>query len=60
MCVAACGPESLELVDGIAVLARPETCGSEEHCIDVCADDAIHMAWVSMSGDGAVGKWRHE
>ena len=29
LCVDACRPESLTMVDGIAVLAFPETCGSE-------------------------------
>jgi NAD-dependent dihydropyrimidine dehydrogenase PreA subunit len=47
-------------VDGIAVLARPKTCGSEEHCIEVCADDAIRMAWVPMTGHDAVGRWRRD
>ena len=58
LCVEACGPKSLEIVDGTAVLARPETCGSEGHCIPVCQDDAIHMAWVLMKGDRTVGTWR--
>lgn len=57
LCVEACGPECLEIVDGLPVLARPDDCGSEEHCIAPCKDDAIHMSWVSMKGDESVGRW---
>jgi Na+-translocating ferredoxin:NAD+ oxidoreductase RNF subunit RnfB len=57
LCVDACGPKSLTMVDGIAVLAFPETCGSEEHCISACRDDAIQMASLPFSGDRSVGKW---
>lgn len=57
-CMEACGPKSLALLDGIAVLARPETCGSEEHCIAPCEEEAIRMAWVPVVGDPAVGRWR--
>jgi Na+-translocating ferredoxin:NAD+ oxidoreductase RNF subunit RnfB len=35
LCVDAWGPKSLAMVDGVAMLAFPETCGSEEHCISV-------------------------
>jgi len=45
------------MMDGIAGLAFPDTCGSEEHCISVCRDDAIHMAWLPFYGDRTVGKW---
>lgn len=58
LCVEACGPKSLEVVDGIAVLARPDACGSEEHCIEPCREDAIRMAWVSTTGGPARGRWR--
>jgi len=44
-------------MDGIAALAIPDTCGSAEHCISVCRDDAIHMAWLPFSGGRSVGKW---
>lgn len=57
LCVEACGPKSLAMVDGIAVLAFPDTCGSEEHCISACPDDAIQMTWVFFSGDKAIGRW---
>lgn len=57
-CVDACSPKSLGLVDGIAVLAHPDTCGSEEHCIAPCQDDAIHMVWMPMEGELSVGRWR--
>lgn len=60
LCVDACGPKSLAMTDGIAVLAFPDTCGSEEHCISACRDDAIQMAWLACSGDRSVGQWREE
>ena len=60
LCVDACGPKSLVMADGIAVLAFPESCGSEEHCISACRDDAIQMGWLPFSGDRDVGKWREE
>ncbi|MBI2950006.1 MAG: 4Fe-4S binding protein [Verrucomicrobia bacterium] len=59
-CVEACGPKSLEIVDRVAVLVRPDTCGSEEHCIAPCPTTAIQMAWVEMDGDKNRGKWRAE
>lgn len=58
LCVEACGPRCLDIVSGVAVLSRPNTCGSEEHCIAVCQDDAIHMRWVPMDGDRGVGRWK--
>jgi MinD superfamily P-loop ATPase len=57
LCVEACGPKSLVMADGIAVLAFPDTCGSEEHCIAVCMDEAIQMAWLPFSGNRTVGRW---
>ena len=60
LCVDACGPESLAMVGGIAVLTLPDTCGSEEHCISACRDEAIQMAWLPFSGDRAVGRWSDE
>ena len=57
LCVEACGPRSLAMGEGIAVLAFPATCGSEEHCISACPEDAIQMAWLPFSGDRAVGRW---
>ena len=58
LCVEACGPRSLALTDGIAELVAPDTCGSEEHCISVCKDEAIQMTWVAFEGDRTVGRWR--
>ena len=58
LCVDACGPECLEIVDAIAALVTPDACGSEEHCIPVCEDDAIEMRWVALKGDTSIGKWR--
>lgn len=63
-CVLACGPKCLEIVDHVAVLTKPDICGSEEHCIAPCPIAAIHMEWVEM--DGGVdwnlerGRWRFE
>ncbi len=57
-CVDACGPKSLEMVNNLAVLVRPDTCGSEEHCIAPCQYDAIHMAWVESDGNQQRGRWR--
>jgi hypothetical protein len=28
-----------EIAEGVAVLPRPDICGSEEHCISECRDD---------------------
>lgn len=60
LCVEACGPRSLALADGIAELALPDTCGSEEHCISVCASDSIRMAWLPFTGDTSRGHWADE
>ena len=43
----------LEMVGALAVLTLPDVCGSEDHCIGVCADDAIQMAWLPWTGDVA-------
>jgi MinD superfamily P-loop ATPase len=58
LCANACGPGCLVMRQEVAVLAEPEVCGSEEHCIGLCTDDAIHMAWVPWSGNRARGLWR--
>ena len=60
LCEDACGPKSLAMVDGLAVLVLPDTCGSEEHCISACRDEAIQMAWLPFSGDRAIGRWSDE
>ena len=57
LCVDACGPVCLELVGDVAVLFAPERCGSEEHCIEPCDDDAIVMAWLPFQGDRECGRW---
>jgi NAD-dependent dihydropyrimidine dehydrogenase PreA subunit len=57
LCVDVCGPRSLEMVNGRPQLAVPETCGSEEHCIEACRDDAIRMAWVPFLGSVSIGAW---
>lgn len=58
LCVEACGPACLDISDGIAYLSEPPACGSEEHCIEPCLDDAIEMAWVPTVADHSVGRWR--
>lgn len=58
LCVAACGPACLETQKLTAMLTRPEDCGSEEHCIRACPEDAIHMAWLPSEGDRSLGCWR--
>jgi len=57
LCVEARGPACLEIVGKVAVLVRPDLCGSEEHCIAPCGDDAIRMDWVRTEGNRAVGRW---
>jgi NAD-dependent dihydropyrimidine dehydrogenase PreA subunit len=56
-CVEACGPNSLALIEGVAVLTLPDTCGSEEHCIPACPEDALRMAWLPFTGDMNRGQW---
>jgi Na+-translocating ferredoxin:NAD+ oxidoreductase RNF subunit RnfB len=58
LCVAACGPACLETQNLLAVLERPSECGSEEHCISACPEDAIHMAWLPSEGNRLIGLWR--
>lgn len=60
LCVEACGPKSLVMVKGVAVLGFPDTCGSEEHCIAVCVDEAIQMTWLPFSGNRNTGRWTDE
>ena len=57
-CVEVCGVKCLEMAEGIAVLPRPDACGSEGHCMKECREDAIQMAWVPMQGNERVGVWR--
>lgn len=57
-CVEACGPESLKIVNNLAMLVCAETCGSEEHCIPVCPEAAIRMQWIPFRGDTNIGQWR--
>lgn len=58
LCVEACGPKCLTLIDGVAVLSAPDICGSEEHCIPACESGAIRMQWVGTDGDRSRGRWR--
>jgi MinD superfamily P-loop ATPase len=43
ICVDACEPKALEMVDGIAKLARPDVCNSCGSCVDACPLAAITM-----------------
>ncbi len=56
-CLDACTPDCLEIDDTAVVLARPDACGSDEHCIAPCPVEAIRMAWIPCAGDPAVGRW---
>jgi len=58
LCVAACGPACLETQNRVAALERPSDCGSEEHCISACPEEAIHMVWLPAEGDPSIGLWR--
>ena len=58
LCVAACGPACLETQNRVAILERPSDCGSEEHCISACPEDAIHMVWLLTEGNQSIGLWR--
>jgi hypothetical protein len=42
----------------LPTLADPERCGSEEHCIEPCPQNAISMEWLPWEGDEARGKWK--
>ncbi|MBI4971036.1 MAG: 4Fe-4S binding protein [Candidatus Omnitrophica bacterium] len=59
LCVEACTPKCLEVVDGVVVLTLPILCGSEEHCISPCNYEAIEMKWVPAPGRDYIGLW-HE
>ena len=58
LCVAACGPACLETQNQVVVVERPNDCGSEEHCVSACPEDAIHMVWLPAEGDPSIGLWR--
>ena len=58
LCVEACGPMCLELENRVATLPRPDDCGSEEHCIAACPEDAMLMRWVPTEGTEQFGLWR--
>jgi Na+-translocating ferredoxin:NAD+ oxidoreductase RNF subunit RnfB len=59
LCVDACGPRCLGVADGVALLLCGDPCGSEEHCVDACPEDAIHMQWIPYCGNSHVGLWRN-
>lgn len=57
-CVLSCSPNSLLVINGIAHLIDPESCGSEEHCIAPCPEHAISMKWVTHHGSLHRGLWQ--
>ena len=45
-CIPACEPEALALVDGRALLVRPERCEYDGGCEPACPQDAIHLPYL--------------
>ncbi len=43
ICVDVCPNQSLEMVDGVAKLSRPETCDGIGECVDACPVQAISL-----------------
>ena len=57
LCAEVCNPKCLKLRGDVVELVAPDRCGSEEHCILVCAQNAISMDWATMTGDMQTGQW---
>jgi MinD superfamily P-loop ATPase len=47
-CVAVCAPQALALVDGKAILARPDLCGYEGGCEPACPEGAIALPYLIL------------
>lgn len=47
-CVTACRPHALALVDGKAILARPDLCEYEGGCEPACPEGAIALPYVIL------------
>lgn len=45
-CLVACAPHALALVDGKAVLARPDLCAYEGGCEPACPEGAIVLPYL--------------
>ena len=58
LCVKSCGPQCLAMPRGFALLLHPDACGSDEHCLAACQEDAIYMHWIPMSCDTNIGNWK--
>jgi len=58
LCVTAGDPACSGMDSVLAVLSLPDARGSEEHCIGVCADDAIRMVWLPWIGSASPGNGR--
>lgn len=57
-CADAPGAKCIDNVGGRAVPADPHTCGSEEHGLAPCRDEAIRMKWILMDGNHTAGLWK--
>ncbi len=51
-CLAVCAPHALALVDGKAVLARPDQCGYEGECEPACPKGAIGLRYLIVFDPG--------
>jgi len=58
LCVKACGPQCLGMPQSFAALLHPHDCGSDEHCVAACQEDAIYMHWIPMRGNTHIGRWK--
>jgi electron transport complex protein RnfB len=56
-CIEACELNTLTLRDEVAVVAWPDRCHSDSHCVAACPDSAMRMEWVALEGDQTRGKW---
>ena len=47
-CLAVCQPRALALVDGVAVLARPDLCEYDGGCEPICPAGAIALPYLVL------------
>jgi MinD superfamily P-loop ATPase len=52
-CVMACGPRALALVEGKAILQRPELCEYEGGCEPACPEGAIGLPYLIVFGSAS-------
>ncbi len=43
VCIDECQDNALEMIDDIAVVARPENCNACGKCVDICPSEAITL-----------------